>query len=439
MSASPFDIGVVIALPEEFAEFHNQISERCEISCDNATGCYYYVFEHTVGNDLSYRCVATLVGAMGPTQTGLATQRLGILYNPDTFIMLGIAAGISTDVRLGDVVIASQVEAYMENSKAVDKVNSSDVAEEGEFSFEMSGESYRTTAPLVTFSQNFPFAFGSEFQRWQDACASDLSALFPDRENLDQLVAKDSIRKSPHLLSGHIASGPTVVAAESFIRWLKKKNRKFLALEMEAAGLLAAVHEEANPKRTLVIRAVSDYGDDRKGELDKTNSGAFRRYAIRNAISLLWTFLAANVLSKAPGTMISTVGAIKAGSTAVPIGQKSKLQSDSGITSSVPIGNVNILSKIIEAGQDSDNPMETNDPTAARELSIRFLTLPQYKRILLARRMGLLKDEGMSQTEELSQQIVQRAVEDNKLAELWDEVNKGHGISEDRQNPFSRG
>jgi nucleoside phosphorylase len=380
VSASPIDIGILIALPEEFEEFHNQISERCEIACDNKTGNYYYVFEHRVGDDLSYRCVATLVGDMGPTQTGLAAQTLGTLYDPDTFVMLGIAAGISTDVRLGDVVIASQVEAYMENSKAVGKENPSETTAEG-FSFEISGETYRTTASLVTFSQHFPFVHGPEFQRWQGVCASELSTLFPNQDSLDELLAKDAIRKSPHLLSGHIASGPTVGAAESFIRWLKTKNRKYLALEMEAAGLLAAVNEEANPKRTLVIRAVSDYGDDRKGELDKTNSGAFRRYAIRNAISLLWTFLEANVLSKDPGTVIGTVGAIKAGSTAVPIAQKDKLQSDSGITSSVPIGNVNTLSKIIEAGtQDSSSPMDTNDPNAARELSIRFLTLPQYKR-----------------------------------------------------------
>jgi nucleoside phosphorylase len=430
VSASPIDIGIVIALPEEFAELHDQIGERCEIACDDTTGNYYYLFDHAVGDGLSYSCVATLVGDMGPTQTSLATQRLGVLYNPDTFVMLGIAAGISTDVRLGDVVVASQVEAYLENSKAVG---------DNEFSFEVSGETYRTTAALVTFSQNFPFVHGPEFQRWQKGCAELLISLFPNTESLSLLIANDSIRKSPYLLSGHIASGPTVGAAESFIAWLKTKNRKYLALEMEAAGLLAAVHEEAKPRRTLVIRAVSDYGDERKGDLDKINAGAFRKYAIRNAISLLWTFLAANVLSKIPtANPISTGGSIKAGSTAATLNQQEKLQSESGLTSTAPITDVNQLLQILE-GQinDPNSSMSISDPDAARELSIRFLTLPQYKRILLARRLGLLTDEGI-RGDELSQQIIQRAVQDHKLAELWDEVNKDHGILETRQNPFSR-
>ncbi len=430
MSASPIDIGILIALPEEFAEFHNQISERCEIACDNDTRSYYYRFEHFVSDGVTYNCVATLVGDMGPTQTGLATQRLAHLYHPDTFVMLGIAAGISNDVRLGDVVVASQVEAYLENSKAVG---------EEEFSFETSGEVYRTTAALVTFSQNFPFVHGSEFAQWQKDGAELLGNLFPDDDALNGLIAQNSIRTNPHLLAGHIASGPTVGAAQSFIKWLKTKDRKYLALEMEAAGLMAAVNEESTPRRTLVIRAVSDFGDDRKGELDKTNEGAFRKYAIRNAISLLWTFLNANVLSKAADHALSvSPGAIKAGSTSVPLSQQEKLQSEAKITSSVPIGNVNEILKIIEAGANNPDGAMTHDPNAARELSIRFLTLPQYKRILLARRLGLLEDEGLPQAHELARQIIQRAVEDRKLAELWDAVNKDHGISEDRENPFSR-
>ncbi|HUS10775.1 MAG TPA: hypothetical protein VMZ30_09940 [Pyrinomonadaceae bacterium] len=437
MSASPVDIGIVIALPEEFAEFHNQISKDCEIAYDSDSGSYYYLFEHSVNAGLCYSCVATLVGDMGPTQTGLATQRLGNLYHPDTFVMLGIAGGISNDVRLGDVIIASQVEAYLENSKAVGNETN-----KNEFSFEVSGESYRTSAALVTFSLNFPFVHGAEFQRWQQDCSAVLVSLFSNEETLGGLITKDLIRTGPHLLAGHIASGPTVGAAKPFIAWLKRKNRKYLALEMEAAGLLAAVHEEVNPRRTLVIRAVSDYGDERKEDLDKTNAGAFRKYAIRNAISLLWTLLAANVLSKALTTNTTNdpgPGGIKAGSTAIPLDQTDKLQSDSGVTSTVPIGNVNDLLKIIEAGTNNPNsPMANIDPNAARELSIRFLTLPQYKRILLARRLGLLRDEGLQPATVLSQQIVERAIQDNRLAELWDEVNKDHGISEERQNPFAR-
>jgi nucleoside phosphorylase len=79
---------------------------------------------------------------MGPVKAGLITQRILKDYNPGTLVMLGIAASMSDDVRLGDVVIATQVDAYMENSKAEGK---------DEFSFSLGGEAYRSSADLTNY------------------------------------------------------------------------------------------------------------------------------------------------------------------------------------------------------------------------------------------------------------------------------------------------
>jgi hypothetical protein len=54
---------------------------------------------------------------------------------------------------------------------------------------------------------------------------------------------------------------------------------------------MAAAWDAVRPVQTLVLRAISDFGDERKAALDQINGGAFRRYAIRNAIHLLWHFL----------------------------------------------------------------------------------------------------------------------------------------------------
>jgi hypothetical protein len=68
---------------------------------------------------------------------------------------------------------------------------------------------------------------------------------------------------------------------------------------MEAAGFMAAIHEETSAQRTLVPRAISDYGDERKQELDAVEEGAFRRYAMRNAIQFLWRLFEAGILPQA--------------------------------------------------------------------------------------------------------------------------------------------
>jgi hypothetical protein len=52
------------------------------------------------------------------------------------------------------------------------------------------------------------------------------------------------------------------------------------------------------PKHTLVIRGISDYGDERKQEFDTVGEGAVRRYAMHNATHLLWTLLEAGGLPK---------------------------------------------------------------------------------------------------------------------------------------------
>jgi len=96
-----------------------------------------------------------------------------------------------------------------------------------------------------------------------------------------------------------VACGPIVGAATAFADWLKQQNRQFLALEMESGGVLAAVFEAADPARMLVLRGVSDYGDERKADLDQTAGGAFRRVAMNNAIGMLDSLLAAGCLPRA--------------------------------------------------------------------------------------------------------------------------------------------
>jgi nucleoside phosphorylase len=94
---------------------------------------------------------------------------------------------------------------------------------------------------------------------------------------VDQLI-----RDQVQMKVGHLASGPAMGISQAFTHWLKTQDRNYLALEMEAADLMGVAHEQADLRHTLVLRAISDYGDERKEELDKVGNGA-----MHNAIQLL--------------------------------------------------------------------------------------------------------------------------------------------------------
>jgi nucleoside phosphorylase len=275
----------VIALEEEFSELFNEIKHRYQSFPDGDTGRQHYLFEQSSEDgSYLYRCVATFVGEMGSMLSGLVTHRLIERWQPETLVMLGIAAAMNKDVYIGDVVVAKQIDSYFDSSKAIPDLDPN------KFTFAFSGEVYRSSSDLLNATRNFKFVHGEIFQDWQHHCQSELEQLIPQVQR-EQLIAHKLLRDQVQAVTGDIASGPTVGAAQAFIDWLKKRNRKYAALEMEAAGFMAAIHEETSAKRTLVLRAISDYGDERKRDLDEVEEGAFRRYAMRNAIQLLWRFL----------------------------------------------------------------------------------------------------------------------------------------------------
>jgi len=282
------DVGIIIPLKEEFQEFYKQIQEYCKIFpiLDRQTGNYYYIFQYPIADSQEqYQCVATFVGDMGLVKAGLVTERLMSQWNPTTLVMIGIAAALDNDAKLGDVVLATQVDNYMEEGKQGEK-------------FEFKGQVYRCSPYFINFGRNFEFVHSNTFHSWQQHSAKQIATLLT-QDILDKLISEELIRNQPNLIDGDVASGPVVGAAKSFKDWLKTRNRKYIALEMEAAGLMAAVSEKADPRMTLVLRGISDKGDEKKKNLDHINSGFFRRYAMINATRLFLYFMDKEVFRNA--------------------------------------------------------------------------------------------------------------------------------------------
>lgn len=282
------DVGLVVALKEEFRILFERFEDRHTHVGDG--GRSYYIFEiSTLAGERPYRCVATLVGEMGTNRTGVVTEKMLARWDPSVVTVIGIAGGIHKDVRLGDVIVASEVSNYVEGAKAVDGPLG--------VSFERAGDSFKPKDKLLDRVRNFEFANRAGFLKWETACEKRCHGLGVD---VDALRTSDLLRSKPAQREGHVASGPVVVTSSSFVSWIRNGDRACMCVEMESAGAMISGHMDASQRDVMVIRSISDFADDRKAMLDKVGGGALRRYAMENAIDFLWALIEAGVLPRGP-------------------------------------------------------------------------------------------------------------------------------------------
>ena len=141
------DVGIVIALKEEFEELAPQIKTRSHYNPDIKQ--YYYLFERSIANHVTpYRCVVTFMGSMGPTDAGMVGDRLIAQFNPGTIVSIGIAGSMDKDVLVGDVVVADQTDEYLASSKAIE------TEDKQGWDFQYSGNPYKSDPAYVAHAVN---------------------------------------------------------------------------------------------------------------------------------------------------------------------------------------------------------------------------------------------------------------------------------------------
>jgi nucleoside phosphorylase len=282
------DAGIVVALKEEFRILFERFESRHAHVEDG--GRSYYVFDvPTLVGRRPYRCVATLVGEMGTNRTGIIVEKMLARWDPSVVAIVGIAGGVHSDVRVGDVIVASEVDNYLEGAKAAD-------GGEG-FAFQRSSDSFKMPHALLDRIRNFEFANRASFLQWQASCVARRRALGAEA---DVLLQNGMIREQAVQKEGHIASGPLVVTSKEFVAWIRAGDRACLGVEMEAGGLMISAHMNSARRDALVIRGVSDFSDERKARLDAIGSGLLRRYAMENASDFLWALMESGVLPRGP-------------------------------------------------------------------------------------------------------------------------------------------
>jgi adenosylhomocysteine nucleosidase len=229
--AGRLDVGIITVLSEETRAVTAALDAagRCRSQMGPA-GLRFREAELGGGRP-GLRVVATQALDRGQRSAVLAFEQLRRHYAPATVVLVGIAGGISPEVRPGDVVVVHEVIYYDMRKERPD------------------GIVHRGQARPVPA-----------------AARRAINAFFSDNGEPYRalLHGPDGVARACHVLPGPIGSGEAVVACESseIRRYLTEVNDKTLALETEAGGVAQAFYETAGTAAAgagwLAIRGISD-------------------------------------------------------------------------------------------------------------------------------------------------------------------------------------
>lgn len=284
-ACSPVDIGIILGLEEEFrelVEFFGPSTSRLE------GPIVAHQFEH--GN---YRLAATFVGDMGEGYASRVTNHLRNVYRPESIVTLGIAASMHIDARIGDVFIPEGVVQYIRSAKVLEARGTT-----GAFRVAPGSQVYRADDALRSVAMHLDDQMPAHWKTFRDHCAHDLEQLIPNKSLRNEFVAENLMRSQvERIIHGYMATGPVTTSTEAFSQWVQRNDRNVMALEMESsAAVWFAAHSTDNPIKSMTIRGIADYADERRKRSGDINNGILRRFAFRNSIRFFLTLLDANML-----------------------------------------------------------------------------------------------------------------------------------------------
>lgn len=180
------------------------------------------------------RVACAHLSQMGPIASAHAAATLLTEYRPRLIVMTGICGGFSSEVSIGDLVIADkswdwQAGKWTEDGVLAPSVDPRDGA-----------------ADLVAYARTI-----NEPVKLAHASFTD----FP----------KPPVH--PRLVVGPMVTGSAVVASKDIQEVFKGQHRKMAGIDMECYGMYYAASNHAGaPVRTLCIKAVSDLADRAKAD-----------------------------------------------------------------------------------------------------------------------------------------------------------------------------
>lgn len=250
-----FDLGIICALSDVELESVMRLSSDWKVVYGNDGHSFYVtVFQN---DKKKLRVVAAAAPQMGMVATATLTTSMIQQFSPQFIAMTGIAAGITGEVELGDILVADPSWDYG-NGKVID--------EDGVYRFLPDIQQIRLDRDLrVIFEQI----------RTEGDVLERIKRSWPGEKPHTTLSLK----------IGPVASGAAVLANSTVSDLIKLQGRNLIGIEMEVFGFLYAAENSIKPRpKAFAIKSVCDFASKEKND-------NFQRYAAHTSSSLLYEFV----------------------------------------------------------------------------------------------------------------------------------------------------
>ena len=245
-----FDVLIFTVVPIEFFTLNKLLNFTTKDKKEDYSKNGYWYYEYTLlrvsGRNLS--CLITMIGSAGDVGCYAACSTAFEEFDCDLAVLCGIAAGNKEDIKKYSALIAESVVAYEYQR------------------IEADGMSYRPQYYSVDRQiKRLIDKRDSGFDEWMNLVRS-----YTANCGLTLSEVKEYNVENTELKTGVIASGAKLIADGKTLEVLKENipiGKGIIAAEMEGSGF-APCCKEYN-KEWIVIRGISDYGEDDKN--DKNN------------------------------------------------------------------------------------------------------------------------------------------------------------------------
>lgn len=231
------DIGIVVALDEELMPFRALLEGWQEVSVAHDPARYFQGQLRTADRLVSIVAVAS--PRMGLPAAAVSTTKLILAFRPRYVITGGICAGIKEKTGIGDLLVSDP-------------------------SFDWgSGKWLKSGSKLQFKPAAYPWRLGESMRR-------EVTALAEDSDMLSGLARSYEGKRpgnSPAVKIDAMASGGSVLQAESLMSEIRQQHKNLIGIDMENYGVLTAVEYCGDPQpKAIAVKSVCDFGDGNKDD-----------------------------------------------------------------------------------------------------------------------------------------------------------------------------
>jgi nucleoside phosphorylase/tetratricopeptide (TPR) repeat protein len=265
------DIGILTVIPPELEAVQDALGD---LQRGDGGGLGDTIYLHGKVYSELRRCDYTVVlagiGKAGNASASALAKEMIERYRPSVILLVGIAAGMRNEVRIGEVVIVERVVAYEHEALTVGQ------------------DGTRQTEPQPKIFDIHDrirqqiFHYNPDVKRLTDMFAQIMGTFPPQPEGREEEWQKHVASSFTCTAWVTIASGEKLLRDPQKLREVRRLHRKVAAADMEAEGIATAC---GNRVPWLVIRGISDFGDQLKDD-------RFHEFASRTAAAVLVDFLA---------------------------------------------------------------------------------------------------------------------------------------------------